>query len=447
MFLNLFVCIYNMIWRILVINSRKIGLLLFITGQTSDFRFQMCPWNVFFHHCPSNWPLHRNKSNIWRGIIFCFSVFANVNKWLLQRWLSTRSLSQNQSLPALSDRNYQSVGLGGQLFTQQRVLNCSAYDSKTAPSVSFLKMLNLNGSCGKYRARAKVRPGTTCYGSAVDLSIITHGGWWGELRRASSQITHPIGREHRREARVYTVGPEEVSSPSLSHRRAGDWRSDTSLKHSNASHSHPSGHLMWFSNTGTCSTCEGQYWEKIRWSQCPVMLWPALCNFITEYYRSTRGKSEVETEILRWEKLSIPSFCSSFTTHFWLQISGTAKCRLLFLQMKFMSETTWRPWIKSCWWTTVRRRPNACKRKLVLTATWSKRDPFTPGRVKAPPGSVSERGRYRQLVFTERSDLPRQLLPLAQGHRRLCLRALHHFSSIWYSTNSHSKFSGSHQNE
>lgn len=86
------------------------------------------------------------------------------------------SLSQNQSLPALSDRNYQSVGLAGQLFTPERALNCSTYDSKTAPSISFLKMLNLNMSYTKYRAGAKVRTGATSYGSTVDLSVITHSG-------------------------------------------------------------------------------------------------------------------------------------------------------------------------------------------------------------------------------------------------------------------------------
>lgn len=45
------------------------------------------------------------------------------------------------------------------------------------------------------------------------------------------------------------------------------------------------------------------------------MLWSWCETFyiiVLEYYRSTRGKSEVEKEILRWEKLSIASNCSTF---------------------------------------------------------------------------------------------------------------------------------------
>lgn len=124
------------------------------------------------------------------------------------------------------------------------------------------------------------------------------------------------------------IDPEEVSSSSLLHRRAADWRRDISLKHSNASHSHPSGHLVWFANAGTCSTCEGQYWKKIWWPKCPLMLWPWCETFyiiVLEYYRSTRGESEVEKEILRWEKLSIASIYSSLHKDFWLQLNATAK--------------------------------------------------------------------------------------------------------------------------
>lgn len=76
-------------------------------------------------------------------------------------------------------------------------------NSKTAPSVSFLKMLNLIMSYAKYRAGAKVTTGATSYGSTVDLSVITHSGWWGTLDRASSQITHPISGERGREEWVY----------------------------------------------------------------------------------------------------------------------------------------------------------------------------------------------------------------------------------------------------
>lgn len=111
------------------------------------------------------------------------------------------------------------------------------------------------------------------------------------------------------------IDPEKVSSSSLLHRQAADWRRDISLTHSNASHSHPSGHLVWFANAGTCSTCEGQYWKKIWWPKCPFMLWSWCETFyiiVLEYYRSTRGKSEVEKEVLRWEKLSIASNCSTF---------------------------------------------------------------------------------------------------------------------------------------
>lgn len=49
------------------------------------------------------------------------------------------------------------------------------------------------------------------------------------------------------------------------------------------------------------------------------MLWPWCETFyiiVLEYYRSTRGESEVETEILRWEKLSIASIYSNLHKDF-----------------------------------------------------------------------------------------------------------------------------------
>lgn len=88
------------------------------------------------------------------------------------------------------------------------------------------------------------------------------------------------------------LGPEEASSSALLHRRAADWGSDSSLKHSDASYSHPSGHPLWFANAGTCSTCEGQYWERTRWPKYPFVLWP--CYESVHLYHRTLQKHKRE---------------------------------------------------------------------------------------------------------------------------------------------------------
>lgn len=127
-------------------------------------------WVSVLSHCPKNWPLYRNKIDTWRGIKSCFCIFTDVTKWSLSKQFSTNSSSQNQRLPVVSDRNYQSDRLGGQLFSWFQMLSCSKSSSITALSVAFLKVLNLSMNSSKYRARLKVRMGATCCGSAVDPS-------------------------------------------------------------------------------------------------------------------------------------------------------------------------------------------------------------------------------------------------------------------------------------